>query len=95
MENTDYLLLKWGTLKGWNFSNSPQAFEALQKYNELGMSMGAMTQKDTSEQKKLICDMIDSVNGPITLDWTDEDVTNNKQKAKDYVLNYGCKKEAL
>lgn len=53
--NNDYLLLKWGTLKGWCFQNSPEAFEALKEYSELGSSLSAMAQCDTPRQKELIC----------------------------------------
>jgi hypothetical protein len=86
-ENNDYLLLKWGTLKGWDFSNSPKAFEALKEYNSLGSSMSAMAQKDTDRQKELICIMIDNVQGHVQNDWTGE-VYENKEDAKKYVLEY-------
>jgi len=84
----DYLLLKWGTLKGWDFSDSPEAFDALKEYNEIGSSISAMTQQDTPRQKELICIMIDKVNGSVQSDWTGEDWTNDRDKAKDYVMNY-------
>ena len=87
-ENNDYLLLKWGTLKGWCFKNSPKAFEALKKYNELGSSFSAMAQRDTDKQKELICVMIDEVSGDVQNDWTGE-IYKNKEDAKKYVLEYG------
>jgi hypothetical protein len=86
-EEKDYLLLKWGTLKGWKLKNSPKAFEALKEYNEIGMSMSALLKKDTKRQKELICKMIDSVNGEVQNDWTGE-VYENKEDAKKYILNY-------
>jgi hypothetical protein len=89
--NEDYLLLKWGTLKGYCFHNSPEAFEALKKYRLLGYSLSAMAQDDTPEQKELICIMIDKVNGPVTSDWSGEDWTENREAAKEYVLKYGKK----
>lgn len=89
MKNSDYLLLKWGTLKGWNFENSPKSMKAMKKYLKIGASYSVMLQVDTQEQKKLICEMIDGVNGTITLDWTGEDCTNDKEKAKKYVTEYG------
>lgn len=88
-ENNDYLLLKWGTLKGWSFKNSPEAFDALKEYNSLGVSFGAMQQQDTLRQQELICIMIDKVNGPVTLDWNGDDFTNDREKAKNYVMEYG------
>lgn len=83
----DYLLLKWGTLKRWNFENSPKAFEALKEYAKLGYSMSAISQKDTDRQKELICVMIDNVQGEVQNDWTGE-VYENREYAKNYVLNY-------
>jgi hypothetical protein len=88
-ENEDYLLLKWGTLKGWCFKNSPDAKEALKEWASLGSSFSAMAQRDTERQKELICIMIDKVNGPVTSDWSGEDWTNDREKAKKYVLEYG------
>lgn len=90
-ENNDYLLLKWGTLKGWCFKNSPEALEALKEYDSLGSSFSAMMQKDTPRQKELICIMIDKVNGPVSSDWTGEDWTDNRDAAKKYIMEYGLK----
>lgn len=87
-EINDYLLLKWGTLKGWDFGNSPKAFEALKEYNKIGSSMSAMAQKDTDRQKELICVMIDKVRGDVENGWTGE-VYENIEDAKKYVLEYG------
>jgi len=86
-ESTDYLLLKWGTLKGWSFHDSPKAFDALKAYNKLGSSLSAMQQRDTEEQKELICTMIDEVKGPVTNDWTGEEY-ENLEDAKKYVREY-------
>lgn len=88
-ENRDYLLLKWGTLKGWCFENSPEAYDALKEYRSLGSSYSAMTQRDTPRQKELICIMIDKVNGPVSSDWTGEDWTEDREAAKKYVIDYG------
>lgn len=92
-ENEDYLLLKWGTLKGWCFKNSPEAFEAYKEYNSLGESMSAMAQKDTPRQKELILIMIDKVNGPISNDWTGEDYVDREQ-AKKYILEYNVDRKS-
>lgn len=84
----DHLRLKWGTLKAWNFENSPKAFEALKEYSEIGSCISVMMQEDTDRQKELICIMIDEVNGPISNDWSGE-VYDNKEDAKKYVMEYG------
>lgn len=84
----DFLLLKWGTLKGWCLENSPEAMKAMDEYVEIGASMSAMMQKDTPRQKELICIMIDEVNGPVSSGWTGEDWSDNREAAKKYVMEY-------
>lgn len=84
----NYLTLKWGTLKSWDFNNSEKGQELLKEYVQICSSFSAMAQKDTPRQKEIICELIDLCDGEtIYLDWSDKDVT--KQEAKDYVLNYG------
>ena len=86
MENgDDYITLKWGTLKSWKIS-SEKGFGALKKYAEIGSSPSAMSQRDTPEQKTLICEMIDTVPGEIYLDWDGEYIS--KEAAKKYVMEY-------
>jgi hypothetical protein len=86
-DTKEYLLLKWGTLKGWNAGENEAYREALHRYFDQPTSMGAMSQRDTPEQKRAIFDMIDACNGPITNDWSGEDYT--KEQAKEYIANYG------
>lgn len=82
----DYLSLKWGTLKAWNLT-SEKGLELLRKYHALGSSLGAMQQRDTPEQKELICQMIDACSAPkIHLDWGNKYVS--KDAAKKYVMSY-------
>jgi hypothetical protein len=87
MENQNYLTLKWGTLKSWNFSNSEKGKELLKEYIEIGSSISAMAQRDTPRQKDIICELIDLCDGnTIYMDWDNEDVT--KEEAKKYVKEY-------
>lgn len=84
----DHITLKWGTLKSWKVS-SPAAKAAAQKYCELGYSLSAMLQRDTPEQKDLICVMIDeSEIESVYLDWDGREVS--KEEAKRYVMEYGA-----
>ena len=85
-ENKDYLTLKWGTIKGWKFS-SDKGKELIEKYVDMGASYSAMAQRDTPEQKDIICEMIDEVQGDIYLDWEDKYVS--KEEAKNYIRTYG------
>ena len=82
-----HILLKWGTLKGWDFKNSPEAYDAFQEYNKLGMSFSCMAQKDTKRQKELICIMIDKINGEVQNDWSGE-TYKDLGEAKKYVMQY-------
>ena len=86
-EKPDHLTLKWGTLKAWRFG-SQEALALLRQYAEIGLSAGAMQQRDTPEQKRIICQLIDECRAPeIYLDWDDKYVS--KDEAKRYVMDYG------
>jgi hypothetical protein len=83
---SEYLLLKWGTLKGGK-AESEKSREALGRYLNGEVSMSAMAQRDTDDQKQAIYDLIDAIDGPITNDWSGESMT--KEAAKKYVKEYG------
>lgn len=82
----EYLMLKWGTLKGWDCDGNEKMLEALQRWDGEGSSLSTMTQHDTDTQKEAICDAIDACNGEITNDWSGEKMT--KEDAKAYVRDY-------
>lgn len=86
--NTEYLALKWGTLKRWDLKTDA-SLAALDKYFEAGrVSMSRAMQKDTAEQKAAICELIDCLDSEqVYLDWDEKYVS--KEEAKEYVLNYG------
>lgn len=52
--NNDYILLKWGTIKGYSLHHNDETFELMKKYNSLGVCLSVMARKDTVEQKQLI-----------------------------------------
>jgi len=82
----DYLLLKWGSIKGCDFK-SPKAKELLALWYRGGVSASAMLQHDTNEQQAIVLQLIDLCNGTIQNDWDGEHYT--KQQAKDYITGYG------
>jgi hypothetical protein len=82
---TDTLTLKWGTLKSWDIQTETGR-ALLKRWAELGASMSAMAQRDTPEQKEIICQLIDGCEGEIYLDW--DGVYVSKEKAKEYVRGY-------
>ncbi len=85
----EHLLLKWGTLKGWTIRR-PETKKLLEQYFELGFSVnGVMAQHDTPEQKEVICNIIDAIDGDITSDWSGEQLS--KENAKKYVMEYRVK----
>lgn len=87
VEQKDHLVLKWGTLKGWNF-NGEKALELLKEYHSLGSSMSAMAQHYTPRQKEIICELIDGADfKKVYLSWDGKEVS--KKAAKKYVMDYG------
>jgi len=88
---SESLLLKWGTLKGWHFeSEESEAFKLAKKYLKNSPMSCAMDHPD-EDRKKMLCEIIDKLDGEIKNDWTGEMLT--KDQAKKYVMEYG-KKEA-
>lgn len=80
----DSLLLKWGTLKSYNFEENPEAFELIKEYTSLWSCESRMLQNDSQEQKQILCKIIDKVDWCIQSDWGWEFYT--KEEAKKYVL---------
>jgi hypothetical protein len=80
------LTLKWGNVKGWSgFEEGTPARAALEKWADSGQGISAM-QRQTTEQRELICGIIDAVDGEIWNDWDDKVMT--KDEAKAYVRDY-------
>lgn len=78
---SDKLLLKWGTMKGWDLK-SETALAAAEKYLRAGdQSLGAMQQQDSPEQKAALCDLIDAIDGKIENDWSGEEMTKDEAKS--------------
>jgi hypothetical protein len=77
--------LKWGTLKGWS-DLSEKSISIVQRWANLGYSFSAMGQRDTPEQKDILCELIDAIDGEIINDWTGEKMSKNE--AKKYVREY-------
>ncbi len=86
MSGNEYLLLKWGSVKGWSFKEVSPAKEAFRKYFDEPVCLAAAMQCDTDSQKKAILDCIDLLDGEIMNDWTGEKMT--KEEAKKYILEY-------
>ena len=81
----DYILLKWGSLKGWDL-HSAKGKNLSDDYINNGRSMSAMLQKDNAHQKEPILEMIEECNGTIQNDWDGSYYT--KQQARDYITSY-------
>lgn len=85
------LLLKWGTLKGWNLETETSR-DAARTYFETGQHASCvMAQHDTPEMKEALCGLIDAVadsGGTIINDWSGDTLTADE--AKDYIRTYGA-----
>ena len=81
----DYLLLKWGGWKSWNSENE-EIQKLMKQHDDLGQSLSAMLQHDTSEQTELLCQIVDLIDGIIQNDWSGEYYT--KEQAKEYLRGY-------
>ena len=82
-----YLLLKWGTIKGWGDMKEHQV-EILQRWRDEGVSMSAMTENVTDKKKEIICELIDTMDdGSISNDWDGKSYT--REQAKKYIMEYG------
>ena len=80
------LTLKWGNVKGWDgFEEGTPARAALEKWADSGQGISAM-QRQTPEQRELICAIIDAVDGEIWNDW--DGAAMSKDEAKKYVREY-------
>jgi hypothetical protein len=80
------LTLKWGNIKGWSgMAEGTPARAALDKWCDSGQGLSAM-QLQTKEQRQLICDVIDAVDGEIWNDW--DGIVISKSEAKTYVMDY-------
>lgn len=83
---TQSLTLKWGNVKGWEGADDGTPFRAaLNAWIESGPGLSAM-RRTTSDQRKLICAIIDAVDGDIFDDWNGTTMT--KDEAKNYVTEY-------
>ena len=87
-DDTSCITLKWGTLKGWRFSkDNEEAMKLIRRYHEFGVSISAALQKDTAEQKEILCDVIRLPGMKVYLDWDGKYVT--QAEGVNYILNYG------
>lgn len=81
------LCLKWGTVKGWDFESTDcEGFSMLKQYLKNSPLSCAMDHPD-EDRKKLLCEIIEKIDGEIQNDWSGEIMT--KESAKEYVMNYG------
>lgn len=81
------MLLKWGTLKGWNVPDG-ECYDLL-KITLEGASMSCAMDKPDSERKESICKLIDAMNNvgaTFSNDWSGQKY--NAEQAKSYIMEY-------
>lgn len=82
---TESLLLKWGTVKGWeDLSDKSQAI--MERFFADGVCMSAAMDRPDEDRRAILCELIDQFEGPIQNDWSGEMMS--KDEAKKYVLEY-------
>jgi len=79
----EYLLLKYGTIKDYNL-NSEKSINLMKQYMDDGISYSVISQKDSLQQKRTLCELIDCIDGQIQNDWTGAIMT--KEEAKNYIM---------
>lgn len=79
-----YLLLKWGSIKGWNVPKD--LLPLIEEYYSDGVPLSAMADRPDDARKQILCKLIDKFDGIITNDWSGE--TYTKAEAKKYVMEY-------
>ena len=68
--------------------------DILQRYFGAGdTSESAMAQNDNINQKIILCELIDNLNGTIRNDWSGE--TLSKEQAKKYIVEFGYNKDEI
>jgi hypothetical protein len=82
---TPRLLLKWGTLKGWE--HIPEANQDLVRRFLDGSSWACANDQPSDDRKAILCELIRAHTGDIQNDWDGEHYT--QEQAVDYVMNYG------
>ena len=82
------LTLKWGTIKGWS-GLTDRSVKIMERFFADGVSMSCAMDHPDEERKKILCELIDQLDGTIYLDWDGKHPT--KEEAKKYVMEYGQK----
>lgn len=86
----DYITLKWGSIKSSSLTNNPQVAVLIDQYYELeeqNLGSSEYISHDTPEQKKLLCDAIDALDGYVIRHWTGTPFLR-KEDAKHYIMTY-------
>lgn len=82
----DHLLLKWGGLKSWDYEHNVKAQKLIREFQEHGMSLSAISQKNDKRQKEILLELVDITDGVIQNDWDGEYYT--QEQAKEYLTGY-------
>ena len=88
MSETEFIKLKWGTIKSWRLNENGPAFQKLKEFFEFGVPPSAALDRPNKDKRKLLAEIIDLVDGPVFDDWNGGEFPS-KEEAKKYVLYYG------
>ena len=79
------LTLKWGTVKGWS-GLSEKSVEILKQFFADGVPASAIADRPDDARKKILCELIDQIDGEVWNDWEGKQMS--KDEAKAYVTEY-------
>lgn len=79
------LLLKWGTIKGWD-NLSDASVKIIERFFADGVTMSCAMDHPDESRRTILCELIDQLDGEIQNDWTGKMMT--KDEAKKYVREY-------
>lgn len=86
----EQLTLKWGTVKGWD-RMTDASVEIMERFFKDGEPFSAMADRPNEDRRRMLCELIDQLDGEIWNDW--DGVTMTKDDAKKYVMTYGNAEE--
>lgn len=72
-------------LKGWSDLREPSV-EILKRYFADGVPLGCASDRPNDDRRKILCELIDQLDGEIWSDWDNKQLS--KDEAKEYVTNY-------
>ena len=82
---SESILLKWGTIKGWN-DLTEKSQEILRRYFADGTPYSCMSDAPNGIRRAVLCELIDQLDGEVRNDWSGKAMS--KEESKKYITEY-------